>query len=133
MVYTIEESQKYADCYNVYDERGNRVVYFDSDECNNLEDAKKWVDQHSKPAKLVCAAVKDATGKLYLGKRHSDCLWLMYRFDLKNDVGSIQGFVDTNMNFFNRNEAVRVAFKAGQIDFDQTEMNNKQLFSEDLY
>lgn len=80
--------------------------------------------------KVACAAVKDLDGKVWLGKRHSDCYFLMSRFNAANE--KIEGFVDVSGNFLNRNEALERAIKTGQVIKGKT-LNVHQLFSEDLY
>ena len=43
MKYEIEESHKYPGCFNVYDEKGNRICYFAEDDKLNKERAIKWI------------------------------------------------------------------------------------------
>jgi len=81
-------------------------------------------------AKIACAAIFDRNNKLWLGKRHRDCIFLMSRFDQKFNAfeGDRQGFVNTLGSYLTRSEAAVVAFKKGQI-----KEKTKELYSEDLY
>ena len=79
--------------------------------------------------KIVCSAVKDKNGKIWLGKRHSDCLWLIFKFGL-DDLGSEEGFLTTSERFVNRNVAKKIATKAKQTIRD---LDEHRLFSEDLW
>ena len=42
--YEIEESEKYPNCFNIYDSNGNKVMYFCEDDGKNKARAEKWVE-----------------------------------------------------------------------------------------
>lgn len=88
-----------------------------------------------KQAKIACAAILDKDGKLWLGKRHSDAIWLMSRFGKSLGKDTSQGFVNILGTFLTRREAAKVAYECGQIK-DPIEVLHSydlELYSEDLY
>lgn len=86
----------------------------------------------TKPSPVACAAVRDSSGKVWLGKRHSDCLFLMNRFGVPY-VDRVEGFVNQLGTFLTRKEAARAAVLSGQITRSLSIEPNIDLFSEDLY
>ena len=89
--------------------------------------------------KIICAAVKTSTGKIYYGHRHShareamhdELTWEMSRKEILEKVKYEQGFVSNLGNFLTREEAWKVAEAAGQIK--QQSGGNGTLYSEDIY
>lgn len=75
--------------------------------------------------RIVCAAVKDSNGSIFLGVRHYDKL-------MKAPKIGIQGFVDNRGEFHTREEAYVIAFDAGQI-IRRCGGDDGRLFSENLY
>lgn len=86
------------------------------------------LEQH-KP-RIIAAAVKPESGKIYTGRRHCDCI--RKAVDEGGEptpiLGIHQGFVTNNGKYVDRKEAGKIAFECGQIkepsDF---------LYSEDLW
>lgn len=74
------------------------------------------------------AAIVFQNGKMYVGKRHSDCFLAAFEAGEPSPRYEIQGFVTDDGEFVNRRDAAVIAFAAGQI----TEATTR-LFSEDLY
>lgn len=96
------------------------------------EDQLKGIMAKTKPSPVACAAVRDLNGKIWLGKRHNDCFWLMAQFDV-SPTGSLQGFVNTKGTFLLRSEALRAALKNNQVDRRDLMLGQDELYSEDLY
>ena len=78
--------------------------------------------------KIICAAIKSEEG-VFMGKRHSDCLFLMSRFGVKANPRT-EGFMTSGRLFVTRKEAMDMAIEAGQMDKSHKGI---ELFSEDLY
>ena len=86
---------------------------------------------------IVCAAARCVkTGIVVCGVRHGDDSMLPFsdKFYSKHDFDE-QGFVDNKGVFLNRNEAWKVAEKAGQIKYRvySDNANGGTLYSENLY
>lgn len=79
--------------------------------------------------KIICSAIKDDVGKIWIGKRHSDCLFLMHRFSIPV-LPRVEGFVDRYGTFYTRKQAKKIATESGQTIEDHHETD---LYSEDLY
>jgi len=85
---------------------------------------------------VVCAAIKDQTGKVWIGKRHNDVIWLMWRHGVRFIDGQcVQGFVDDKGEFLDRKQAADLAYKCHQIAKPTIELHpwDADLYSEDLY
>lgn len=88
--------------------------------------------------RIVCAAIRADDGSILVGIRHysSDMIsQLMARNDaekFKNKSGKAQGFVDQRGNFYTREQAWGVAFRANQI-VREVEGCFGKLYSENLY
>lgn len=80
--------------------------------------------------KIACSAIKLNDGRLFLGKRHSDCIWLASRFTQKRPISGVQGFITTENKFVTRREAMKIAIEAGQVS---KEHEGTDLFSENIY
>ena len=68
---------------------------------------------------------------LAIGKRHCDCIKVLYKIDGVKPVGGEQGFVDERMNFYDRKRAAVYALKCGQIK--KLKYSEDELYSEDIY
>jgi hypothetical protein len=75
---------------------------------------------------ISSAILKD--NKIYIGKRHNNIFSNYSEINLKN---GIQGFIDENSKFYNREEAKVYAIKIKQIKEDK--MISTILTSEDLW
>lgn len=86
--------------------------------------------------RVVCAAVRSPEGLVVCGPRHLDPsmrLVLMRLGVFAKDIGGWeQGFVDQRGEFMSREEALRVAWNAGQV-IRRCGGDDRQLFSENLY
>lgn len=74
-------------------------------------------------------------GIVFSGWRHHNCLYQMVAMTGKREceVGeSIQGFLTNKNRFVDREEAMQIALKVGQVEEGKT-YNENRLFSEDLY
>lgn len=98
-----------------------------------------------KQEKIVCAAnriCKDSGAIItVLGARHFDSL-MHTHFDMLLDNGEVskkeilrseQGFVSNYGFFYTRDEALKIADEAGQVDWEKKTYPLDELFSEDLY
>ena len=87
---------------------------------------------------VVCAANKYGN-HVFLGARHFDerMIEAMEHYNvpnMRNHHGEVQGFVDQHGVFMDREEALKVAIEAGQINHYRTKTKpENKLFSEDLY
>lgn len=79
--------------------------------------------------KIICSAIRDKDKNIWIGKRHSDCLWLMSKFGV-DDLDGEEGFLTNDKKFVNRNEAKKIAVKAKQTIRN---LEKHRLFSEDLW
>lgn len=72
------------------------------------------------------------TGFVVAGRRHHNCFTTMYIVSNKdtsyNKYNKIQGFITNLDRFVDREEAAKIAYKAGQ-----TKKLESSLFSEDIY
>ena len=81
---------------------------------------------------IICSAIKKTnTGEIYIGRRHGDIILLMVKRDINPNNNAIQGFIDSDGKFLDREEAATHALQIGQIK--QLKFQPKTLFSEDLY
>ena len=76
-------------------------------------------------------------GIVFGGWRHGNCMYQMIALTGKRscetEVGKyIQGFLTSKNRFVNREEGMKIAIAAGQVEEGKTYNQNK-LFSEDLY
>ena len=90
----------------------------------------------NKTEKILCAAIHEPSESdlslnplIYCGFRHNNILWQSKKVS-RNPKH--QGFLTSFGGFVSREEALRIALKAGQVKENETVHNNK-LFSEDLY
>ena len=77
--------------------------------------------------KIGCAAIRCSNGETVVGKRHDDCLFVIAKLGI-DYYDREEGFLTIDRRFVSREEAAKIAFKAGQIKDD-----TKELYSEDLY
>ena len=77
---------------------------------------------------ILCAAILDKNNELWVGKRHSDCLFIMNRAGASK-VDRIEGFL-VDGNFLTRKAAMKIAISNGDVSKDRA---GTDLFSEDLY
>lgn len=78
-----------------------------------------------KRLKLVQAAIK-VNGVVHTGNRHHEILKQAPTFgDYKY---GIQGFVDENGNFWNRHQAARIAYVAGQMNVIKDNLTSEDLW-----
>lgn len=82
------------------------------------------------PKKDLYLPINIKEGIVICGRRHHDCLSIISYCKL-NRTKHVQGFLTSTNHFVTREEAVAIAFNAGQIE--NTKFNSKLLFSEDLY
>ena len=79
----------------------------------------------------ICAAVKDNTGYIWRGHRHSDCIFLIDQRN-RHSKNSDQGFVTSENRFVSREEGYQLQIAAG-IPSHSGEYRGERLYSEDLY
>jgi len=79
----------------------------------------------------ICAAVKDDTGYIWRGHRHSDCIFLIYQRNrcFKN---SDQGFMTSCNRFVNRADGYKLQIDAGIPSYSGG-YRGGLLYSEDVY
>lgn len=85
--------------------------------------------------KVICAAIKNASGSIICGPRHFDPI-MLEQINYSSESGwfrATQGFVDAQGTFLTREEAYKVALKAGQLPQDEGKKGTEVLISEDLY
>ena len=83
----------------------------------------------------ICAAIKDTTGYIWRGHRHSDCISSAMeagRSIPMQKESEWQGFVTSNNRFVNRYEGYDLQI-AARLPSQGGGYRNKRLFSEDLY
>lgn len=78
---------------------------------------------------LAAAILKD--GVIYTGKRHCNIINDSPKHLRVGKGPHVQGFVDHEGNFLNREDAARHAKLWGQVE--KLKFNSKELFSEDLW
>ena len=88
--------------------------------------------------KVVCAAIRNASGDIILGVRHYDRLMhkqVEARADAETWQGAEQGFVDAHGIWLSREQAMTRAISCGQpVDIeDGCGGDSKTLYSEGLY
>lgn len=92
----------------------------------------KTVETPEDNAEIVCSALQYDDCVVYTDVRHSyifRALRDLVIYDrLKSSQPKEQGFVDQYGNFYNREVAAKIAFKAKQVPFLR-----KELFSEDIW
>lgn len=86
--------------------------------------------------RVVCAAVRDTAGRVFIGPRHYDPtmragIEAVYP-DLDRWDEESQGFIDQHGQYLTREEAFAVASAAGQI-IRRCGVDDGRLFSENLY
>lgn len=85
------------------------------------------------PSRIVCSAIRDKAGRLFLGPRHGHCFQAANEFKQEDSFDEYeQGFIDQHNKFLTREEAWIIAEKNGQI-FRRCGGDGKKLFSENLY
>lgn len=83
--------------------------------------------------RIVCAAMRNAEGKVLCSARHWDTQMHAQVRDSKSDwSGAEQGFIDQKGVFLTREEAHVIAKEAGQI-IRRCGGDEKRLYSENLY
>lgn len=85
--------------------------------------------------RVVCAALRDASGRLVTGARHFDGVMMeqiMRGADTDAWRGAEQGFINQRGNFLTREEAHEIATRWGQI-LRRVGSDSMSLFSENLY
>ncbi len=79
---------------------------------------------------LVNSAIKYADGTIETGRRHCDVIALMAKVGVyTRSDNSIQGFVDNRGQFYDREQARKVAIKSGQLP----KHFEGEVYSEDLW
>jgi hypothetical protein len=77
------------------------------------------------------AAVQADSGLVFLGKSHADCFHQMRNTGVDLPSGSQnQGFFTSQGRFVNRGEAMRLAFLAGQVGYNDHYLISEMLWSE---
>lgn len=83
--------------------------------------------------RVVCAAIRDHTGRIVCGARHFDAVMSRAIGEMMSFVIPWeQGFIDQRGEFMTREEAHKVATEAGQI-LRRCGGDEGRLFSENLY
>lgn len=90
--------------------------------------------------RIVCAAIKLASGRVICGVRHFDALMRQSLPEVTSEAhellaGHDQGFVDNRYQYLTREQAYKVALMAFQFDPDSAEYSGLRgtLFSEDVW
>ncbi len=81
---------------------------------------------------IKAAILKDSS--IYIGLRHNEIITSKEKGFFKGNC--IQGFIDDNGNFLDREQALEHAYKCKQISkelYKERLKYNKELFSEDLW
>lgn len=79
----------------------------------------------------ICAAVKDNTGYIWRGHRHSDCIFLINQ-QHRSFKNTDQGFVTSKNRFVTREEGYQLQIEA-EIPSFSGGYRGERLYSEDLY
>lgn len=79
---------------------------------------------------MIFAAAIKYRGKIYTGQRHYQIIRDIIKLGYNKVVGE-QGFINTDGEFLNREDAAKEALRCGQIK--KLKYHSKQLFSEDLW
>jgi hypothetical protein len=79
----------------------------------------------------ICAAVKDNTGYIWRGHRHSDCIFLINQ-QQRHFKNTDQGFVTSKNRFVTREEGYQLQI-AADIPSASGGYRGERLYSEDLY
>lgn len=83
--------------------------------------------------RVVCAAIRDLSGRIVCGARHFDVVMVRAIGEMMSFVEPWeQGFIDQRGDFMTREEAHKVATEAGQI-IRRCGGDEGRLFSENLY
>lgn len=94
-------------------------------------------DQINKNVEIcICAAIKDASGYVWIGHRHGDaiCTAIEGGATIPHEKESEwQGFVTSSNRFVNRYEGYKLQVSAGIKSADPGGYRGERLFSEDLY
>lgn len=103
----------------------------------NLRLVADWLEQHMplyrEAVELpACAAVRNANGFLFAGKRHGECLVAAIASGYDKRYLE-QGFMTTLGRFVDRAEAMVLMLRAGRKSADPGGYRGETLFSEDLY
>ncbi len=78
---------------------------------------------------IAASAVRMDDGKIYIGKRHHDCIKLAMATGYYTRVNQgQQGFITDADVFLTREEAAKIAYSLGQVPYKK-----KKLYSEDLW
>lgn len=96
--------------------------------------------------RIICAAIHHddgkerkgqptniASGVVFSGWRHYNCMELFREFFDVKVTREMQGFLTSTNRYVGRREAYFIAKEAGQLLHDKHDMSNPQLVSEDLY
>lgn len=79
----------------------------------------------------ICAAVKDDTGYVWRGHRHSDCILLLWQ-QHRTFKNTNQGFITSKNRFVDRSEGYKLQLAADVLSFSGG-YRGELLYSEDLY
>lgn len=94
---------------------------------------------------IICAAIKIRAITLdgrevetvICGRRHGDCFCTIRDLGIKKKLSEVQGFINHNGVFLNREEAWEEAERCGQLSattaWYKKDHGDVELFSEDLY
>lgn len=86
-----------------------------------IDDGKDHVHSpHNKPLGLTIC-----------GYRHCDCITIMRLIYRENKFNQIQGFLTNKKRFVDRNEAMQIAKRCGQLI--NMNINHDELYSEDVW
>lgn len=94
---------------------------------------------------IICAAIKikyldrndEKQTVVICGHRHGDCYYTISKLDVFYVIEKIEGFIDNQGKFFDRQEAYVHARNCGQLSqsniWYKEEHSECELYSEDLY
>jgi hypothetical protein len=81
---------------------------------------------------IISAAIKvikDSKEFIVMGKRHNNCLEVMWDCGLRRPYEKVEGFMTDKFDFLDRRTAKQYAIVCGQVK----ETEHGELFSEDLW
>lgn len=94
---------------------------------------------------IICAAIKmkyldsndEKQSVVICGYRHGNCYHIISKLDVCSVIEKIEGFIDNQDNFLDRQEAYVHARNCGQLSqaniWYKEDRNDCELYSEDLY
>ena len=90
-----------------------------------------------KEIKIICAAIKMTNGDIIRGHRHHNCIRTVRDIPRMKEMQlSEQGFMTSNNEFVDREEAYIIFLGSGEISCDEERSpmsKRSKLYSEDLY